>query len=184
MASREEARSDRQEDMIFTIGHSNVPIEAFVAALRRHGVARVVDVRSTPYSQWTPWFNRAELERTLPAAAIAYAFAGEYLGGRPSDPACYHAGVVPAGEADYLALVDYEAVARTASYQRGLERLVAVAAEQPTAIMCSEEDPRRCHRHHLIAQSLLGRGLAVGHIRKDGTVEPAAVEPKQLTLLP
>jgi uncharacterized protein (DUF488 family) len=50
--------------------------------------------------------------------------------------------------------------------------------------MCSEEDPARCHRHHLIAQSLLTQGVVVQHIRRGGTLEPAAIEPKQLTLLP
>ena len=59
-----------------------------------------------------------------------------------------------------------------------------MAAQAPTAVMCSEEDPLRCHRHHLIARSLLERGVAVGHIRKQGTVEPAVPEPKQMTLLP
>ena len=49
--------------------------------------------------------------------------------------------------------------------------------------MCSEEDPRRCHRHHLIARSLLELGIEVGHIRRDGTVEPATAEPRQLSLL-
>jgi uncharacterized protein (DUF488 family) len=169
---------------IYTIGHGNVPATELIAALARHAVGRVVDVRSVPYSQYTPQFNRDEIAATLAEAHIGYHFAGDYLGGRPTDPTCYKTGVIPEGEANYLALVDYAAVARRSWYQRGLARLMELAVDQPTAIMCSEEDPARCHRHHLIAQSLLTQGVVVQHIRRGGTLEPAAIEPKQLTLLP
>ncbi len=172
------------EVTVYTIGHSNQAVEGLIGALRRHGVGVVVDVRSVPYSQYTPQFNRQALERDLAAVGLRYAFAGEFLGGRPTDPTCYRNGELPEGEANYLALVDYEEVARRLWFRRGLERLVEIASEAPTAIMCSEEDPLRCHRHHLIARSLLARGVAVGHIRKQGTVEPAVPEPKQMTLLP
>ena len=97
--------------------------------------------------------------------------------------------MIPAGHADYLALVDYAEVASRLWYRRGIARLRQIAAEGRTAVMCSEEDPHRCHRHHLIAQTLLGHGLAVWHIRADGRAEAATVredEPEpvqQLSLL-
>lgn len=169
---------------ILTIGHSTLLGEEVIAALRGAGVATVVDVRSVPFSRYTPQFNRAELERTLAAAGIGYAYAGEFLGGRPTDPTCYKDGVIPDGEANFLALVDYDEVARRPWFRRGLDRLIEIAAERPTAVMCSEEDPLRCHRHHLIAQALLARGIVVGHLRKGGTVEPATPVAKQLGLLP
>lgn len=169
---------------IATIGHSNLPIEELVAMLRRHEIATVVDVRSTPYSQYTPQFNRDTLERSLAGSGLSYLFAGDYLGGRPTDPTCYHAGVVPEGDANYLALVDYDEVAKRAWYRRGIDRLVEVAGEQRTAMMCSEEDPARCHRHHLIAQSLLALGIEVQHLRKGGSVESAPRLARQLSLLP
>lgn len=172
------------ETAIFTIGHSNQEAGDLISALARHAIATVVDVRSVPFSQYTPRFNRPELERSLAEAGIGYAFAGEHLGGRPNDPTCYRSGSLPDGEANYLALVDYEEVARRAWYRHGLDRLVEIAAERRTALLCSEEDPLRCHRHHLIAQTLLARGIAVEHIRKNGAVESAMIEPRQLTLMP
>jgi uncharacterized protein (DUF488 family) len=174
----------RERLVVYTIGHGVAPVAEVIAGLERHAVALVVDVRSVPYSQWTPQFNREAIERALATVAIGYAFAGDYLGGRPTDPTCYKAGVVPEGEANYLALVDYDEVARRPWYRRGLTRLIELARERPTAIMCSEEEPDRCHRHHLIAQSLLALGIEVRHIRRDGTIEAAGVEPKQLSLLP
>jgi hypothetical protein len=68
---------------------SNVPAERLVELLHQHEVATVLDVRSTPYSRYNPQYNRETIQRTLEEAGIAYAYAGDYLGGRPNDPACY-----------------------------------------------------------------------------------------------
>jgi uncharacterized protein (DUF488 family) len=154
--------------------------------LQRHGIAAVVDVRSAPYSRYSPQFNRRDLEHLVATAGIGYHFAGETLGGRPTDPASYKNGVVPDGHADYLELVDYAAVAERDWYRRGIARLRQLAAERPVALMCSEEDPARCHRHHLIAQTLLAEGISVRHIRASGEIEEATMEAppaRQLGLL-
>jgi uncharacterized protein (DUF488 family) len=159
------------DSRIFTIGHSNHAAPVFLKLLKTYLIEVVVDVRSAPFSRFAPHFNRNELENALATHGIEYRFAGELLGGRPVDPVCYRNGVVPEGKADYLSLVDYDTVARQSWYQRGVARLLEIAAEYPTAVMCSEEDPERCHRHHLIAPSLHERGFAVLHIRRDGDVE-------------
>ena len=77
---------------------------------------------------------------------IAYGYGGEYLGGRPNDPTCYFTGQVPDGKANYLELVDYAEVARRDWYLRAIDRLIQCAEQDTTAILCSEEDPARCHR--------------------------------------
>jgi uncharacterized protein (DUF488 family) len=48
-----------------------------------------------------------------------------------------------------------------------LERIVD---ERPTALMCSEADPRACHRHRLLAWVLKGRRHDIKHILHDGSV--------------
>lgn len=178
--------TDNAQGGISTIGHSNGRVADFIALLRQHEIDLIVDVRSMPYSQYTPQFNSENLQAELDRAGIAYRYAGDYLGGRPKDPTCYKNGEVPAGHADYLKLVDYAAVAERDWYRRGIDRLVALATEQRIAVMCSEEDPAQCHRHHLIAQTLIRDGIEVRHIRRDGSIEIAAREiapPKQLGLL-
>jgi uncharacterized protein (DUF488 family) len=80
--------------MIYTIGHSNHPIERFIALLRRHEITAVADVRSTPYSRFNPQFSREPLKRSLTDAAIHYVYLGEELGARSKDRACYDAGRV------------------------------------------------------------------------------------------
>jgi uncharacterized protein (DUF488 family) len=141
--------------VLYTIGHSNLPIEDFVEALRRYAIRGLVDIRSTPYSQFCPQFNRENLDRALQGRGIAYRFAGDSLGGRPTDPTCYKDGTLPERGANYLELVDYDEVARRPWFKKGVARLLELARQERTAIMCSEEDPKQCHRYHLIAQAIL-----------------------------
>jgi len=159
------------DDMqIYSIGHSDHPIEAFLDLLRQHMVTVVVDVRSQPYSQWVPQFNRESLARALEAAGIRYVFMGDSLGGRPADPALYDAGE------EYP---DYERLASSPAYQASIERLLALARMERVAFMCSEGDHTKCHRSKLIAPTLRERGARVLHIRPDGKV---IEEPQQLAL--
>lgn len=54
-----------KQPRIYSIGHSDHSIEAFLVLLRCYQITMVVDVRSQPYSQWTPQFNRESLARAL-----------------------------------------------------------------------------------------------------------------------
>jgi uncharacterized protein (DUF488 family) len=149
---------------IYTIGHSNKSVDDLLSMLRENGIETVVDVRSAPYSRFAPQFNREPLSTALKGAGIEYRFAGKHLGGRPSDPTCYKSGQLPTGKADYLNEVDYAEVARRPWYRDAIDHLVKIAEERPTVIMCSEEDPVKCHRHHLIGKTLRERGIKVDHL--------------------
>ena len=146
---------------IHTIGHSDHTPEAFIDLLHQHDVTRLVDVRSQPYSRWTPQFNRETLQRDLADSDIDYHFMGDVLGGRPPDPDLY-IGDNP----------DYEKMGKRGAYQAGIERLIALARTGRVAVMCSEGEHHHCHRHMLITQTLLERDVHVLHIQPDGaTVE-------------
>ncbi len=157
---------------LYTIGHSNHSLEKFIRLLEDNSITTVVDVRTAPYSRHNPQFNKENLEFILSQREMQYAYAGKYLGGRPFDPTCYKNGILPGEGADYLHEVDYPEVMKRDWFVRGIERLLEMADEHTTAIMCSEENPAECHRHHLIAQYLLERHpeVDVRHIRGDGTV--------------
>ncbi len=147
--------------VIYTIGHSNVEPEEIVEVLRSHGIEAILDVRSSPYSRHAPQFNREAFAEHLALAGIEYQYAGNYLGGRPRDPSCY--------DADDEDRVLYRKVEGKDWYLRGIEGLIHLATDKWTALMCAEEDPAQCHRHLLISQTLLDRGVEVQHIRhKDG----------------
>jgi uncharacterized protein (DUF488 family) len=161
---------------LFTIGHSNHSIEKFVGLLDENRIMTLVDVRTTPMSRYNPQFNREALPQDLAAQQIQYVFAGKYLGGRPADPTCYKHRVMPGEGVDYLHEVDYPEVMKRSWFIQGIARLLELADEQTTAVMCSEEDPAQCHRHHLIARYLLRDypEVRVRHIRADGSVYGAA----------
>lgn len=160
---------------LFTIGHSNHRLDALVSLLKRHGVATLVDVRTAPYSRYNAQFNKEPLAQSLGQYGLAYVFEGDCLGGRPSDPGCYRTGVVPDENADYLHEVNYGEVMKRPLFVRGVQRLLDLAGREPTAVMCSEEDPAHCHRHHLIASYLATEHpeVDVQHIRGDGTTTGA-----------
>ena len=147
--------------MTLTIGHSTHALEAFVALLRRHHVAEVVDVRSAPYSRFNPQFNREALARSLAACGIEHVFLGLELGGRSDDPSCYENG-----------RIRYDRLGATQLFQRGLDRVVHDMAGHHIALMCAEKEPLECHRTLLVAQALHTRGVAVGHILADGGWRP------------
>jgi uncharacterized protein (DUF488 family) len=144
---------------LFTIGHSNHPIERFLGLLRRHEVEAVADVRSRPYSRFVPHFGKERLARTLADEGFDYLFLGQELGGKPrrDDPA--------------LARLDYQMRIREPSFARGIEALLQAVAERRVALMCRERDPLDCHRLHLICRHLRPRALDIRHILPDGATE-------------
>ncbi len=159
--------------LIYTIGHSDHPVTAFTELLRRYGVAQLADVRSQPYSRWTPQFNREELAESLREAGIVYWGMGDTLGGRPADHQFYNPGEERP---------DYARLSQSEAYQAGIVRLLELAQSAQTAVMCSEGDHRQCHRHLLVAQTLLDRGVRVLHIQPDGTVQAGERILEQLSL--
>jgi uncharacterized protein (DUF488 family) len=149
---------------IYTVGHSNHTLGAFLAVLERHGIRTLVDVRSQPYSRYVTHFNREELEGAVERRQIKYVFAGDELGGRPVGDEFY----------DAQSHVRYGRVATSVWFRAGIEALLDEATLARTAILCSEEDPTGCHRHLLIARVLAEQGVPVLHIRADGREQPEA----------
>src|ERR1035441_230157 len=145
---------------VFTIGHSNYPIEHFLALLRQHEISAVADVRSSPFSRLNPQFNRGLLKQVLGESGIAYVFLGQELGARPTDPSCYEAG-----------RVQYARLAQTQSFREGLRRVTEGAQRFRLALLCAEKEPLACHRTLLVARELEKDDVEVVHIHADGQLE-------------
>src|SRR5271170_4343720 len=118
---------------LFSIGHSNIAAERFVALLRAAGVNAIADVRSAPHSRFFRWFSAKNLAPLLADADISYLPCGADLGGRPRDEKLYRDGIA-----------DYEAMARRDEFQAALERLIADATRCRVCMMCAEREPLDC----------------------------------------
>jgi uncharacterized protein (DUF488 family) len=157
---------------LFTIGHSNIPAARFTAMLRAAGADAIADVRSLPASRFCPWFSAKNLAPLLAAERMGYMFFGDSLGGRPRDPSLYRDGIA-----------DYEAMARQPGFRAGLEQVVATSTRRRLCLLCSEREPLDCHRCLLVARELAERGVTVGHILHDGSIEPHTATERRLLRL-
>ena len=158
--------------VIYSIGHSNHKAEKFLKLLQANYINLLVDVRSAPYSRYCPQFNKNDIQNYLKENEIQYLFAGDFLGGRPKDPSCYKGHIVLENGGDYLHEVNYQEVMKKDWFVKGIDRLIKLASENTIAIMCSEENPEECHRHHLISKFIMEKHpeVEVHHIRGDGNV--------------
>lgn len=144
---------------VLTVGHSTLSWEHFLALLRIANVTAIADVRTLPFSRHYPHFNREELHHELLSNGISYVFLGKELGGRPSENRYYFNGIA-----------DYEKMAQTSEFNKGLDRVVEGAKKHRIALMCSERKPLECHRCLLVGRALAERGVRVSHILGDGRI--------------
>ena len=149
---------------IYTIGHSNHPIEKFIEMLMAHEVRLVADVRTIPKSRHNPQYNGELLKAALEAADIGYRHLPALGGLRHPRKDSVNRGWENdsfRGFADYM---------QTEGFAAGLSELMVIGREQRTAVMCAEALPWRCHRS-LIADALLVRGVTVLHIMSRTTAK-------------
>ncbi len=135
-----------QKIRIWTIGHSNRSIETFLELLREHSIQVLADIRSFPTSK-IEHFKREEMERWLPENGIEYVWLGKELGG-------YRKG-------------GYKRHMRTKLFREGVQKLLEIARQKRTCMMCMEKNPKYCHRRFLSAY-LERKGVEVIHIIEKG----------------
>jgi uncharacterized protein (DUF488 family) len=166
---------------VLTIGHSNHPLDRFLALLARHGVEALVDIRRFPGSRKHPHFHRDNLAAVLPKSGVEYHWL-EVLGGRrhKQREESPNLGLENRGFRNYA---DYML---TDEFREGVEKLLEVARQKRTAIMCAEGLFWQCHRR-LVSDFLVANGVTVQHIMPGGELRPhkltsgAVVEDRQVT---
>jgi len=150
-AGSEVERAVCRRPIVYTVGHSGRRLGEFLALLKRYQIRVLVDVRSRPGSRYVPWFNRKNLEKTLPSHGISYVWLGDLLGG--------------------LREIAYTEHMLTRDYRVGIGALLAlIASSSPVAFMCRERYWLNCHRAY-IAETLHRLGVVVLHIVDLGVVE-------------
>jgi uncharacterized protein (DUF488 family) len=127
---------------IFTIGYEGVTVDEFIAALRKAGVERVIDIRAVANSR-RPGFSKTPLSNALGEAGIEYVHLralGTPADGRAAARAHRDEDLkrIYAGQLELP-----EAIAQSA-------QMLHLAAEKPSALLCMERDPKHCHRTLLV----------------------------------
>src|SRR5829696_1313894 len=134
---------------IFTIGHGRHPFADFLELLQKYNIQFLCDVRSVARSRW-PQFNGLVLAELLRDNEIGYEHLPETGGKTKPKP-------------EDLA--------------RGVVRIVEIASDVRTAIMCTESKPltthkrprANCHRVGMLAPMLRARGVErILHILPNG----------------
>jgi uncharacterized protein (DUF488 family) len=151
----------KAQPVVFTVGHSTLPLAEFIRILEAHDVALLADVRSVPRSRHNPQFNRDVLPGSLDQVGIGYVHMDGLGGFRKPAADSVNRGWKNStfrGYADYMQTEDFELNVR---------KLVETATNETVSVMCSEAVPWRCHRS-LIADALVIRGFPVIHIMSAG----------------
>jgi uncharacterized protein (DUF488 family) len=171
------------EGAIFTLGHSTLPIERFIALLRAYGIERLVDIRTVPRSRHNPQFNDTALAGTLRTEHIEYVPMQSLGGLRHARKDSTNTGWRNAsfrGYADYM---------QTEPFQDALQTLIQMSRQKRVAIMCAEAVPWRCHRS-LVADALDARAVPAIEILSESSYRThkltpfAQVEGMQVTYPP
>jgi uncharacterized protein (DUF488 family) len=140
---------DQQKISIYTIGHGRHPFDYFLGLLKQHGIEVVVDVRAFARSRW-PQYNGLVFAELLRENGIGYEHIPETGGKNKPSP-------------DDL--------------EWGLNRIIEIASELTTAIMCSESKPlsdhkiprANCHRIGMLSPRLRAKGVErIIHILASG----------------
>lgn len=140
--------------LIFTIGYEGMSLDEFSRKLSSNGVKRLIDVREIPWSR-KPGFSMRRLSEELSDRGIGYLHLRS-LG----SPKSIRDELKQDDDFDKFA----EAYREHLKMQReSLDILLSEATDKPTAIMCFERDPARCHRS-IIASELGERGFSVRNL--------------------
>ena len=151
--------------IIYTVGHSNHPIEYFLELLQEYSVNCIVDVRSVAASGYNPQYNKEPLSNFLKNNQINYLHFAEEFGARHNDPDLL----------DEEGKVDFEKIRKSWNFKNGVDQLWQEAEKGITlALMCSESEPLDCHRFSMVSIALEKDGFDVKHILKDKTLKSNA----------
>jgi len=146
-----------QKIVVFTVGHSTRPIEEFIGLLKSNGIRQLIDIRTIPKSRRNPQFSADNLAASLHSAQIGYVHLKALGGLRHPRKDSVNRGWRNAGFRGYA---DYM---QTNEFEAALDRAIALAQQEPTALMCAEAVPWRCHRS-LVSDALVVRGIEVREI--------------------
>ena len=143
---------------IYTIGHSNYPVEKLIEMLKHYNINTVVDIRGTPYSKYNVQYNKETIANTLKEEGFLYIYMAKEFAAQRESKASYN-------KEGYS---DFEKVIIEKDFLMGIERLkVGCEKGYNIALLGAMQDPIRCHRSILVGRALREHGFNVNHILDD-----------------
>jgi len=152
------------------MGHSILSIEEFIERVRKWGIQQVIDVRTIPKSRHNPQFEKEALIGELKKSDIFYLHLKALGGLRKPVKDSENDGWRNSsfrGYADYM---------QTPKFEEALVKLISLAREKTSVILCAEAVPWRCHRS-LVADALVSRGFHVEDIFSERLTRPHLLNP-------
>lgn len=144
--------------VIYTIGHSNYPVEKLIDMLRYYNINCVVDIRGTPYSKYNVQYNKETIEKTLKDEGFIYIYMAKELAAKRLNKISYN-------KEGYA---DFEKVMNEEDFKYGIERLKKGCQKgYNIALLGAMQDPIRCHRSILVGRALRDNDFIVKHILDD-----------------
>jgi uncharacterized protein (DUF488 family) len=158
---------------VYTIGSSTHTVEEFILLLKRYDVNAVADVRSVPYSQYTPQFDSDSIADSLKAETIRYLDFSKEFGAKRGENSAYTDNKV-----------DFGKVIKLPTFLKGVERInTGISKGYNIALLCTEKDPLDCHRFSLVARGLNNiLGVNIDHILFDGEILCHSVLEKKMLI--
>lgn len=121
---------------IFTIGHSLTSVDDFIETLKNNQIEVVVDVRTYPRSNRARQFNQDVFTDSLSKSGIKYLYKGSNLGG----------------------------MGENVNFEETIFEISKMASSRIVVVMCSEGNPKKCHRYSILAPAFQKLGLTVEHL--------------------
>lgn len=164
------AKKKQAQPLLFTMGHSTLPMDEFIERLKAWRIDAVIDIRTIPKSKRNPQFCKEALAAQLKKSGISYFHLTKLGGLRKADKSSINDGwrnLSFRGYADYM---------QTQEFKDALEQLIRLAKQKVSVILCAEAVPWRCHRS-LVADALVARGYSVEDIFSNTQAKPHRLNP-------
>lgn len=146
---------------IYTIGYTAFSINEFIETIKNFGISCVIDVRSSPFSNYYTDYNKDTLERTLKEHNILYRNYANEFGARQTNHAFYSGDIV-----------DFDKFIKSTQFLEGVSKVKkGIERGYKFVLMCAEKDPIKCHRSIMLGKGFSENGFDVKHIVSKTEIE-------------
>ena len=117
---------------IYTIGYTAFSIDEFINILKKYNITCIIDVRSSPFSQFYQDYNKPVLKERLKKENIEYRNYVDEFGARQNEMTYYHSD-------GYL---DFNKFLKSENFKLGVNKIEkGIKLGYSFCLMCAETDP-------------------------------------------